>query len=123
MSCGIACLTPALVGLSVAEYLRMIVKKAVVGPGHADKEQVAMMVSRLLPGCSVAAAAAADALPVAVCHANNVSTGRWWSAGVAAADRTRVAQGTRVQERVELRGRRLLKKKTITNKHSRPNIK
>src|SRR3546814_20474208 len=66
MARGIALLTPALVGLSVAEYLPMIVKKAVVGTGHADKEQVAMMVTRLLPGCSVAAADAADALAVAI---------------------------------------------------------
>src|SRR3546814_9174132 len=44
----------------------MIVKKAVVGTGHADEEQVAMMVTRLLPGCSVAAADAADALAVAI---------------------------------------------------------
>src|SRR3546814_5150776 len=51
----------------------MIVKKAVVGTGHADKEQVAMMVTRLLPGCSVAAADAADALAVAICHAHHRS--------------------------------------------------
>jgi len=83
MARGIALLTPALDGLSVAEYLPMIVKKAVVGTGHADKEQVAMMVARLLPGCAVAAPDAADALAVAICHAHHVSTGRRWDAGVA----------------------------------------
>src|SRR3546814_20464993 len=67
---GIALLTPALAGLGVAEYLPMIVKKAVVGTGHADKVQVAMMVTRLLPGCSVAAPDAADALAVAIRHAH-----------------------------------------------------
>jgi crossover junction endodeoxyribonuclease RuvC len=82
MARGIALLTPALGGLSVAEYLPMIVKKAVVGTGHADKQQVAMMVARLLPGCSVAAPDAADALAVAICHAHHVSTGRRWAAGV-----------------------------------------
>jgi crossover junction endodeoxyribonuclease RuvC len=82
MARGIALLTPALDGLEVAEYLPMIVKKAVVGTGHADKEQVAMMVSRLLPGCTPAAADAADALAVAICHAHNLATGRQWAAGV-----------------------------------------
>ena len=82
MARGIALLTPALAGLAVAEYLPMIVKKAVVGTGHADKDQVAMMIARLLPGCDPAAPDAADALAVAVCHAHHVSTGRQWSAGV-----------------------------------------
>ena len=82
MARGIALLTPALAGISVAEYLPMIVKKAVVGTGHADKHQVAMMVARLLPGCQVATADAADALAVAICHAHNLSTRRQWSAGV-----------------------------------------
>jgi len=82
MARGIALLTPALQDLSVAEYLPMIVKKAVVGTGHADKDQVAMMIARLLPGCSVAAPDAADALAVAICHAHHVSTSRQWAAGV-----------------------------------------
>jgi crossover junction endodeoxyribonuclease RuvC len=43
------------------------VKKSVVGTGHADKRQIAMMVGRLLPGV-VAKADAADALAVAICH-------------------------------------------------------
>jgi len=82
MARGIALLTPALSGLVVAEYLPMIVKKAVVGTGHADKKQVEMMVCRLLPGCAPAAADAADALAVAICHAHNLATGRKWAAGV-----------------------------------------
>jgi crossover junction endodeoxyribonuclease RuvC len=82
MARGIALLTPALDGLSVAEYLPMIVKKSVVGTGHADKEQVAMMVARLLPGCPVTAPDAADALAVAICHAHYLATGRQWAAGV-----------------------------------------
>jgi crossover junction endodeoxyribonuclease RuvC len=100
MARGIALLTPALDGLVVAEYLPMIVKKAVVGTGHADKAQVAMMVARLLPGCSVAAPDAADALAVAICHAHHVSTGRRWDAGVedplAARTARKVVGGDRV---------------------------
>jgi crossover junction endodeoxyribonuclease RuvC len=82
MARGIALLTPALAGISVGEYLPMIVKKAVVGTGHADKDQVAMMVARLLPGSNATAADASDALAVAICHAHNVATGRRWAAGV-----------------------------------------
>ena len=81
MARGIALLTPALDGLAVAEYLPMIVKKAVVGTGHADKDQVGMMVARLLPGCNPTKADAADALAVAICHAHNLATGRKWDAG------------------------------------------
>lgn len=65
---GVALLSPAKYGLPVAEYLPMIVKKAVVGTGHAGKEQVQIMVRHLLPGCEIANADAADALAVAICH-------------------------------------------------------
>jgi crossover junction endodeoxyribonuclease RuvC len=82
MARGVTLLTPAQLGLPVAEYLPMIVKKAVVGTGHAAKEQVAMMVGRLLPGCAIAGPDAADALAVAICHAHSVASGRRWSAGI-----------------------------------------
>lgn len=77
---GVVLLVPALGGLPVAQYLPMIVKKAVVGTGHAAKEQVEMMVGRLLPGVSVATADSADALAVAICHAHHAATGRQWQA-------------------------------------------
>jgi crossover junction endodeoxyribonuclease RuvC len=79
MARGIALMTPALAGLPVAEYLPLVVKKSVVGTGHAAKEQVAMMVARLLPGCAMAAADAADALAVAICHAHTAASGRRWA--------------------------------------------
>ncbi len=88
MARGIALLTPAIGGLPVAEYFPMIVKKAVVGTGHAKKEQVAMMVGRLLPGCAIANADAADALAVAICHAHSAASDRRWAAA-AARDRQR----------------------------------
>ncbi len=59
----------------------MIVKKSVVGTGHARKEQVAMMVARLLPGCQLASPDAADALAVAICHAHQSATRNSWAAG------------------------------------------
>jgi crossover junction endodeoxyribonuclease RuvC len=68
---GIALLAPALAGLSVAEYAANLVKKTVVGAGHAEKAQVAMMVRVLLPKCDAKTADAADALAVAICHAQH----------------------------------------------------
>ncbi len=68
---GIALLVPARAGLAVAEYPPNMVKKAVVGTGHAAKEQVQMMVRTLLPGCTITDADAADALAVAICHAHH----------------------------------------------------
>lgn len=62
-------LAPARCGLSVAEYAPNLIKKAVVGTGHADKAQVAFMVRRLLPAAGEVAADAADALAVAITHA------------------------------------------------------
>lgn len=82
MARGIALLTPALQGLPIGEYLPMIVKKSVVGTGHAKKEQVMMMVQRLLPGCDIPSEDAADALALAICHAHNRATRRSWAKGV-----------------------------------------
>lgn len=66
---GVVLLAPARAGLPVSEYAPNRVKKAVVGVGHATKDQVATMVRHLLPG-TAAVADAADALAVAVCHAH-----------------------------------------------------
>ncbi|MBR0656572.1 crossover junction endodeoxyribonuclease RuvC [Plastoroseomonas arctica] len=71
---GIALLAPALVGIPVAEYQAMEVKRAVVGTGAAAKEQVADMVRRLLPGARLARADAADALAIAICHTHHRAT-------------------------------------------------
>ena len=66
---GVALLVPALSGLDVAEYATNKIKKAVVGAGHADKSQIAFMVKRLLPAAGDVTADAADALAVAITHA------------------------------------------------------
>ena len=65
-----AMLAPARAGLPVAEYAARLVKKSVVGTGAAEKDQVAFMIARILPGSAGAAADAADALAVAVAHAH-----------------------------------------------------
>ena len=54
----------------VAEYTALQVKQAVVGKGHADKEQVQEMVRRLLALPGSPSADAADALACAICHAH-----------------------------------------------------
>ncbi len=68
---GIALLVPARAGIPVAEYPPNLIKKSVVGVGHADKAQVQMMVRTLLPGSKTSGADAADALAVAICHAHH----------------------------------------------------
>ena len=67
-----ACVT-ALVSceLPVAEYTALQVKQAVVGYGHATKDQVQRMVKALLNLPEVAQEDAAGALAVAVCHAHS----------------------------------------------------
>ncbi|MGD9538016.1 MAG: crossover junction endodeoxyribonuclease RuvC [Alphaproteobacteria bacterium] len=82
---GVALLVPALGGTPIAEYAANQVKKAVVGVGHADKAQVAMMVQRLLPGVGATSGDAADALAVAICHAHIGATQARWARAVDAA--------------------------------------
>lgn len=67
---GAAMVAPSMFGLSVAEYPANLVKKSVVGAGHAEKEQVQMMIKTLLYGVE-ASSDAADALAVAICHAHH----------------------------------------------------
>lgn len=56
--------------LPVSEYTALQVKQAVVGNGHAEKEQVQEMVKRLLKLPGKPSADAADALACAICHAH-----------------------------------------------------
>ena len=68
---GVALLAPAMAGVSVAEYAANLVKKSVVGTGHAEKGQVQLMVKTLLPTADFKGADAADALAIAICHAHH----------------------------------------------------
>jgi crossover junction endodeoxyribonuclease RuvC len=68
---GVAMLVPAMFGLSVAEYAPNQVKKTVVGAGHADKNQVAVMLKILLPKAEPKSPDAADALAIAITHAHH----------------------------------------------------
>jgi len=68
---GVAMLAPAMQGLAVAVYAPNKVKKTVVGAGHADKNQIQMMLKILLPKADPASADAADALAIAITHAHH----------------------------------------------------
>jgi len=68
---GVAMLAPAMFGISVSEYAPNQVKKTVVGAGHADKNQIQLMLKILLPKAEPKSADAADALAVAITHAHH----------------------------------------------------
>lgn len=74
---GAIILTLSLTALPVYEYSSNLIKKSVVGMGHADKSQVAMMVKTLLPASQAMlmekgmGADASDALAVAITHAHH----------------------------------------------------
>lgn len=68
---GALILSLGLCGLKVSEYSATAVKKAVVGIGRAEKEQVQAMIRILLPKALFKTEDEADALAVAICHNNN----------------------------------------------------
>ncbi len=68
---GALILSLGLCGLKVHEYATTAVKKAVVGVGRADKNQIQTMVKILLPKSNFKSEDEADALAVAICHQNN----------------------------------------------------
>ena len=68
---GIAMVVPALAGLSVGEYAPNLVKKTIVGSGHAEKGQIHLMVKVLLPKSDAKTPDAADALAIALTHAQH----------------------------------------------------
>lgn len=81
-----AMLGPAAAGIPVLEYKPNLIKKSVVGAGHADKAQVAAMVRILLPSSRAGSADAADALAVAICHAHHRATKKRMAVAMEAAE-------------------------------------
>ena len=71
---GVALVAPAIYGYDVAEYAPNKVKKAVVGNGHAQKEQIQHMIKILLPRARVTSPDEADALAIAITHAHYVGS-------------------------------------------------
>lgn len=79
---GVAMLTAAQAGLSVAEYAPLSIKSAVVGYGRADKQQVQYMVTKLLNlDTAPEPFDASDALAIAICHLHTAATLLRQSAG------------------------------------------
>ena len=73
---GVAMLAPAMFGIVVSEYAPNQVKKTVVGAGHADKNQISVMLKILLPKAEPKSADAADALAIAITHAHHLASQR-----------------------------------------------
>ncbi|MFT6332017.1 MAG: crossover junction endodeoxyribonuclease RuvC [Lentimonas sp.] len=67
---GVLMLSSAIFGLKISEYASTAVKKAVVGVGRADKNQVGVMVKYLMPKADFKTEDEADALAIAICHIN-----------------------------------------------------
>jgi crossover junction endodeoxyribonuclease RuvC len=68
---GVVMLAPVLRKIGVAEYAPNVIKKTVVGAGHAEKDQVKHMVKVLLPRAQLKTADSTDALAIAICHAQH----------------------------------------------------
>jgi crossover junction endodeoxyribonuclease RuvC len=78
---GTAICAAVIARLPVAEYSALQIKQAVVGHGHARKEQIQDMVRRLLKLSGLPGADAADALACAICHAHSALGGSQAAAG------------------------------------------
>ena len=68
---GAVMLAPAICKIPVSEYAPNVIKKTVVGAGHAEKDQVKHMVKLLLPRAAMKTADSVDALAIAICHAHH----------------------------------------------------
>lgn len=79
---GVALLCIAEAHIDFAEYSPLEVKMSVVGYGRAEKQQVQMMVKQILRlQQPIASEDTCDALAVAICHANHMSTKQRMAAG------------------------------------------
>jgi crossover junction endodeoxyribonuclease RuvC len=69
---GVLILAAMQKGLSLGEYSPRQIKQAVAGYGNADKAQIQHMVKAILSLAKSPSHDAADALAVAICHANHL---------------------------------------------------
>ena len=90
---GVALAAVGAAGLGVCEYTPTQVKQAVTGSGRAPKSQVKTMVRRLLALERAPAEDAADALAIAIRHANG---GRLEAAGVVGGRRRTRSRGYQI---------------------------
>lgn len=68
---GVVMLAPVMLKIPVSEYAPNVIKKTVVGTGHAEKAQVKHMVKILLPRAQLNTSDSIDALAIAICHAQH----------------------------------------------------
>ena len=74
---GVALLALSQAGVTICEYTPLTIKQAIVGIGHADKQQVQEIVRLLLGLPSIPTPDhAADALAVAICHCHSAQLER-----------------------------------------------
>ncbi len=76
-------------GLAVIEYSALQIKQALVGRGHAEKDQVKHMVKALLQLSGSPQVDAADALACAICHAHHLGGSAY---GASLGGRRRIAR-------------------------------
>ena len=70
---GVAILTALNAGLDVYEYSPMEIKKALVGYGRATKDQIQIMVKKLMNLPETVPFDPSDALAVAICHIHSIN--------------------------------------------------
>lgn len=68
---GTLIVTGASYNLPIFEYAPNLVKKSITGAGKADKNQIIAMIKVLLPQSNITQSDTADALAIAICHANH----------------------------------------------------
>jgi len=76
-------------GLVLSEYTALQIKRALVGRGHAEKNQVKHMVRALLGLSGSPQDDAADALACAICHAHHLGANRTGAMGAGRRRRAR----------------------------------
>ncbi len=71
---GALILSTQVAQIPIGEYPANLVKKSIVGNGHATKDQMIMMVNQLLPKANITYEDEADALAIAICHASYINS-------------------------------------------------
>ena len=78
---GVVLMTAGLCGLELGEYTPLQVKQAVTGYGKATKDQVQVMIGKILGLKDRPEENASDALGIALCHAQQLQGSHFLAAG------------------------------------------
>lgn len=116
---GAAILTGMIHGLKIAEYSPSEVKQALVGQGHADKDQVARMVELIVGKQSFDTSDASDGMALAICHANNMrnphaANSAAYAQALRSASGQRKKKGSSLAEALGLSAEKIAGKKRVT---------